>query len=59
MLATLLACALLMTSIALLYIIDDMKAKIGLTAAFTCFFALSINVTTDAKIKDIFGATAA
>ena len=57
--ATLLSCVLLMASITVLYIIHDMKLRIGVTAIATFIFALSINVTTDAKIKDIFGATAA
>lgn len=57
-LATLIACLLLMASIAVLYAIKNMPLRIGVTAIFTSAFALSLNATTDAKIKDIFSATA-
>ena len=57
-LATLIACILLMASIAVLYTIHDMPLRIGVTAIFTCVFALFLNGTTDAKVKDIFSATA-
>lgn len=57
--SALLACLIMMGSIAVLYSINDMRWRIGVTAIFTVTFALLLSVTTDVKIKDIFGATAA
>ncbi|CAM1510532.1 Fc.00g008670.m01.CDS01 [Cosmosporella sp. VM-42] len=57
-LATLLACLLLMASIAVLYIIHSMPLRIGVTAIFTCAFSFCLSASTDANVKDIFSATA-
>jgi hypothetical protein len=57
--ATLLACVLPVASIALLYIIQNMAKRLGIVAALTFLFSLSLVVMTSAGVADIFAATAA
>jgi hypothetical protein len=58
-LSTLVASLLPVASIAVLYAIQNMPARIGAVAAFTALFSFSLSVITSASTKDIFSATAA
>lgn len=42
-----------------LYFISKQSARLGMIAAFTSFFALTVGLLTDARRVEIFGATAA
>ena len=55
----LLAAALLFGAIYNLYYVDEEKTKLGLIAGYTTAFALCINLVTNAKRSEIFGACAA
>ena len=57
--ATLLACVLPVASIALLYIIQNMAKRLGIIAALTFLFSLSLVMMTNTGVADIFAATAA
>jgi hypothetical protein len=54
-----LAATLLIGSIVALYLVPEPKAKLGLVAAFTMFFALSLAMCTNARRAEVFAATAA
>lgn len=56
---TLLASLLPVGSIAILYHVQTMNARLGLIAAFTVLFALSVLLFTSAKRVEILAATAA
>ncbi|RFU75426.1 hypothetical protein TARUN_6820 [Trichoderma arundinaceum] len=55
----LVAAVLLVGSITSLYFITNNGAKLGMIAAFTALFALSIGLMTNAKRAEIFASTAA
>lgn len=54
-----LAALLLVGAIAVLYVVNSDKVKLGLIAIFTTIFAASVGLLTNAKRSEIFGATAA
>ncbi|KAH6683326.1 hypothetical protein B0J14DRAFT_556574 [Halenospora varia] len=56
---TVLACLLPIASIVLLYKIEDMSKRLGIIAAFTASFSFALVFTTNARMVDIFAATAA
>ncbi|KAK4442964.1 hypothetical protein QBC34DRAFT_311939 [Podospora aff. communis PSN243] len=57
--ATVLACLLPISGIAVLYTISSMPARLGAVAAFTALFSLSMALLTSASIQQVFSATAA
>jgi hypothetical protein len=50
---------LLVGSITGLYLVTNDAAKLGMIAAFTAAFALSVSLMTNARRAEIFAATAA
>jgi hypothetical protein len=50
---------LLVSSITGLYLVTNNAAKLGIIAAFTAAFALSVSLITNARRAEIFVATAA
>lgn len=58
-LSTVLAAFLLIGAIVILYKVQDPDWRLGLIAAFTCIFAGSIGLMTNARRAELFGATAA
>lgn len=58
-LSTLLAAVLLIGAILVLYKVANPDTKLGLLALFTCLFAISVGLLTNARRTEIFGATAA
>jgi hypothetical protein len=42
----------------ILYFIDNLRARLGVVAAFVAVFSLALAMVTDAKRADIFAATA-
>lgn len=56
---TLAACLMPIVGIVVLYVVQDMAARLGIIAAFTAIFAFTLCYFTPAGIKDIFSATAA
>jgi hypothetical protein len=57
-LAMVLAAILLIGAIVNLYLVSEPKAKLGLVAMYTLFFAFSLALCTNAKRFEIFAATA-
>ncbi|KAI8626077.1 hypothetical protein F5Y19DRAFT_488566 [Xylariaceae sp. FL1651] len=55
----LIACSLPIASIVLLYTIKNMAIRLGIIAALTGLFSISMNLLTTAPLQDIFAATAA
>jgi hypothetical protein len=53
------AAVLLAVAIVSLYIVNNPTAKLGMVAAYTVLFALSIALLTNARRAEIYGATAA
>ena len=53
------ATILLIGPITSLYFIPGQGARLGMIAAFTVFFALTVGMLTRARRQEIFGATAA
>ncbi|KAH6651846.1 hypothetical protein BKA67DRAFT_693088 [Truncatella angustata] len=58
-LSTLLAAILLIGAIIVLYKVTEPNKKLGLLAIFTCLFAISVGLLTNARRAEVFGATAA
>jgi hypothetical protein len=58
-LTTLVACLLPIAGIAVLNVIQYMPTRLGMIAIFTALFSFTLNLTTAARMKDIFSATAA
>ena len=56
---TVIACSLLVGSIAVLYCVQTMRGRLGLIAGLTVLFAISIMLFTSAKRSEVFTATAA
>jgi hypothetical protein len=54
-----LACMLPIAGIVVLYVVQDMAARIGVLAGMTAIFSLTLCFLTNASVKDIFGTTAA
>lgn len=46
------------TGVIVLYFIDNLRARLGVVAAFVAVFSLALAMVTDAKRADIFAATA-
>ncbi|KAK0627629.1 hypothetical protein B0T14DRAFT_563413 [Immersiella caudata] len=57
--ATVLACLLPISGIAVLYTINSMPARLGAVAGFTALFSMSMALLTSASIQQVFSATAA
>ena len=53
------AAVLLVVAIVSLYVVNNPTAKLGMVAAYTVLFALSIALLTNAKRAEIYGAAAA
>jgi hypothetical protein len=53
------AAVLLVVAIVTLYIVNNPTAKLGMVAAYTILFALSIALLTNASRAEIYGAAAA
>jgi hypothetical protein len=53
------AATLLIGAIVTLYFVPEPKAKLGLVAAFTMSFALTLEMCTNARRAEVFAATAA
>ncbi|KUJ19875.1 uncharacterized protein LY89DRAFT_772492 [Mollisia scopiformis] len=57
--ATVFACMLPVLSIVVLYVVQAMSKRLGIVAAFTIIFSVSLVTMTSAEMGDIFAATAA
>ncbi|KAK1761149.1 hypothetical protein QBC47DRAFT_397123 [Echria macrotheca] len=58
-LCTIIACLLPVGGIAVLYVIDNMPARIGAVAGFTALFSITLSLLTSAPIHNVFAATSA
>lgn len=58
-LTTVFSCLLPVLSIVILYFVQSTLARLGITAAFTALFSGVLALLTDAKLGEIFTATAA
>ncbi|CAI6029845.1 unnamed protein product [Clonostachys chloroleuca] len=56
---TLVACMIPILGIVVLYFVKDQGARLGVIAAFTAIFSVTLSAFTPAAMKDIFSATAA
>jgi hypothetical protein len=56
---TLVACMLPVVGIVVLYIVESPSTRLGVIAACTAFFSLTMSSFTSASMTDIFTATAA
>jgi hypothetical protein len=59
MFTVLIACSLPIAAIVLLYSVKNMTTRLGIVAASTGLFSISMNLLTMATLQEIFGATAA
>jgi hypothetical protein len=58
-LGTILASLAPMSSIIVLYFLDDLSARLAVVCAFTTIFAAVVKLATQARKVEIFAATAA
>lgn len=56
---TLVACMIPILGIVVLYFVKDQGARLGVIAAFTAIFSVTLSAFTPAAMKDIFSATSA
>jgi len=55
---TLISSMLPITSVIILYFVDNIRARLGIVAAFLAVFSLTLALVTEAKRVEIFAATA-